>query len=387
MKLLVFAHTPPPLHGQSLAVQSLLDGFGGDRRTAPQRPASSRGIECYHVNSRLSSSLEDVGSGRWQKMLRLAGYCLEAIRVRFRHGPRVLYFVPAAPMRNSLYRDWVVMALCRPFFQRVVFHWEAEGLADWLETNGKPWERRLSQWLLGGVDLSIVLSRSSRSGASKLAPRRIEIVPNGIEDPVPNFAPGSRSRDPRFFRALFLGHCTRGKGLFDAVDGVAGANAALAAAGEARRVTLEVAGLFPDAAERQEFDARLCRPDLALPGGGCAVRYGGFADTDRKRVLFAASDCLLFPTYYYAESLSLVILEAMAWDVPVLTTRWRSIPDIFPEGYPWLVEPKDPEAVARALVELSRTSAGPGLRVHFLKHYTADRYHDRMAEAIGSLDR
>ena len=29
MKLLVFAHTPPPHHGQSYMVQLLLAGFGG----------------------------------------------------------------------------------------------------------------------------------------------------------------------------------------------------------------------------------------------------------------------------------------------------------------------------------------------------------------------
>ena len=30
MKLLVFAHTPPPHHGQSYMVKLMLDGFGGD---------------------------------------------------------------------------------------------------------------------------------------------------------------------------------------------------------------------------------------------------------------------------------------------------------------------------------------------------------------------
>src|SRR5712671_6997716 len=32
MKLLVFAHTPPPHHGQSYMVKLMLDGFGGDQR-------------------------------------------------------------------------------------------------------------------------------------------------------------------------------------------------------------------------------------------------------------------------------------------------------------------------------------------------------------------
>src|SRR6185369_6778012 len=73
MKLLVFAHTPPPHHGQSYMVQLMLEGFGGDRRkrgkgnnraaNSPSTP-SSYDIECYHVNARLSSKLEDIGNLR-----------------------------------------------------------------------------------------------------------------------------------------------------------------------------------------------------------------------------------------------------------------------------------------------------------------------------------
>src|SRR6185436_11686697 len=62
MKLLVFAHIPPPHHGQSYMVQLMLDGFGGDcrkrRDAAAQTPYQ---IECYHVDARVSHNLEDIG--------------------------------------------------------------------------------------------------------------------------------------------------------------------------------------------------------------------------------------------------------------------------------------------------------------------------------------
>ena len=57
MKLLVFAHTPPPHHGQSYMVQLMLQGFGGDARRRPANAGSPRGIDCYHVNARFSRSL------------------------------------------------------------------------------------------------------------------------------------------------------------------------------------------------------------------------------------------------------------------------------------------------------------------------------------------
>src|SRR6185436_2325548 len=65
MKLLVFAHTPPPHHGQSYMVQLMLEGLGGDHRqrkkSDPPRPGDVHGIQCYHVNTRLSKRLEDIG--------------------------------------------------------------------------------------------------------------------------------------------------------------------------------------------------------------------------------------------------------------------------------------------------------------------------------------
>src|SRR5216117_737930 len=140
MKLLVFAHTPPPHHGQSYMVQLMLAGFGGDRRRRRGRgrePAvamtpDERGsfdIECYHVNARLSQKLEDIGILRFGKLFLLLGYCLQAIWCRYRFGVSNFYYVPAPGKRSALYRDWVVMLICRPFFKRVILHWHAAGLA------------------------------------------------------------------------------------------------------------------------------------------------------------------------------------------------------------------------------------------------------------------
>jgi len=66
MKSLVFAHTPPPHHGQSYMVQPMLDGLGVDRRRrapkAQPHAGDVNGIECYYVNTRLSKRLEDIGA-------------------------------------------------------------------------------------------------------------------------------------------------------------------------------------------------------------------------------------------------------------------------------------------------------------------------------------
>ena len=115
-------------------VELLLEGFGGDRRKR-QMPGSRRfgnpfGIECYHVNARFSRTLEDVGEFQGGKIFLILFYCLQAIWCRFRYGVDLFIMFPRRARRVALYRDWLVMLLCRPFFKRVIFHWHAAGLGN-----------------------------------------------------------------------------------------------------------------------------------------------------------------------------------------------------------------------------------------------------------------
>ena len=78
MKLLVFAHVPPPYHGQSYEVERLLNGFGGNHRERNRRatngPPNPFGVECYHVNARYSKTLEDVGEFQGTKIFLILFY-------------------------------------------------------------------------------------------------------------------------------------------------------------------------------------------------------------------------------------------------------------------------------------------------------------------------
>src|SRR3954463_14499864 len=183
MKLLVFAHTPPPHHGQIYMVQLMLQGLGGDcrnrKKAGPgtmQPSASPFDIELYHVNARLSKKLEDIGDLRMGKFGLLLLYCFQAIWCRFRYGVQNFYYIPAPGKPSALYRDWLVMAVCRLFYKRVVLHWHAAGLAKWLEMVVQLRTRSMTYRLMKHVDLSIVLSEYNRADAEKIYSRRIKIV-------------------------------------------------------------------------------------------------------------------------------------------------------------------------------------------------------------------
>lgn len=383
MKLLVFAHVPPPHHGQSQMVQYLVDGF---------RARPDLGIDVVHVDARLSGDLQDVGSARGGKVFQLLKYCGQALSARFRSGVRTLYYIPSPPKRTPLIRDWMVFLLLRPWFRDVVFHWEAAGLGEWLESQARPWERWLSRRLLGKPSLSVVLAETNRRDAKVLSSRQTRVVHNALKDPCPDFdrtlGPRRRARIQELretggdVRVLFLALCSRDKGLFDAMEAVARANASAAArtSGCTLRFRLTVAGAFPDPDLEREF-----REWCAQPGRAGMVTHAGFLSGADKDAVWRAADVFLFPTYYANEGQPVSLIEAMAYGVPAVTTRWRGIPEMLPSGYAGLVEPRDSTAQSEALLAVALGEGGFELRREYERRFTLDRYLEGMASAIRGI--
>jgi glycosyltransferase involved in cell wall biosynthesis len=405
-------------------VQLLLERFGGDARGASAAtPTSADGgeLHCYHVNCRFSDTLEEIGRMRAVKLGRLFKYCAEALWCRWRYGAADFYFVPAPGARAPVARDWLVMLLCRPFFRRRIYHWHAAGLSEWLEKQARPWERVLTRWLLSKPALSLVLSEFGRRDGLYFRSARTEVVPNGIPDPCPKYGAsvhplregraaqraavlaGAAGPGTHLYEILFISLCTREKGLFDTLEAVVLLNRKLAAQGARLRVRLNVAGKFMFEREQAEFEQRAREaPELRWPAtdphAGASdpsptlnsqlstlnslVQYHGFVTGADKERLFRENDCLCFPTSYAAESFGLVLVEAMAFGLEIVTTHWRGIPELLPAGYPGIVAPQSPEQIAAACERLLAAQPATRLREHFLANYTADLYAERIRAAI-----
>jgi glycosyltransferase involved in cell wall biosynthesis len=410
MKLLVFAHVPPPHHGQSYMVQLMLNGFGGDCRKSRNKSGTRNayGIDCYHVDARFSKSLADIGELQIGKVPLILFYCLQAIWCRFRYGVTSFYYVPAPGKSVALYRDWLVLFLCRPFFKEIILHWHAAGLAKWLETSVQIRTRVVTYHAFKQAGLSIVISKYNVADAEKLLPRRIRVVSNGIPDPCPGFResifprrqarfaaraklfaneplnPGDLEKaggDPQVVRVLYLAHCTREKGLFAAAQAVLAANQILSARQSPVRMKLFAAGSFVISEEKTEFDQLLKNPEFNE-----AVNYLGFVSGAEKERALREADLFCFPTRYIGENQPVNLIEAMAFGLPIVTTRWRSLPEMLPPNYPGLVDSQSPEQIAAALIRLMNEKSGETARDNFLGRFTIEGHLENLAKAFHSLE-
>jgi glycosyltransferase involved in cell wall biosynthesis len=358
MKLLVLAQTPPPVHGQSLMVEALV------------RCLPAHGIDLKHVQMRLSRDQTDIGSWRLQKVFETVRSSLLARNIGSLEKRDVLYYVPAPGKRGALYRDLAAMSLCRTRDRKLVLHWHSSGLGEWLRTSATAFERSLAMRALGGADLSIVLSPGLAADAALLSPRRTVVVRNGIEDPGAPSPAEPRDRT----EVLFLGLGSRDKGLIDTIGAVS-----LLEQNRPGKFRLTFAGNFATDLERESFEA-----EKRMHEG--AFRYAGFVNQVQKNVLYASSDVFCFPTRYPNEGQPLSLIEAMAHDKRVITTRWRAIPEMLPSSNIWYVRPDSPSSLA-SMIEAAAASPGPNgaMRQHYLENFTLERHLADLSSALKSL--
>jgi glycosyltransferase involved in cell wall biosynthesis len=187
--------------------------------------------------------------------------------------------------------------------------------------------------------------------------------------------------DATIVNVLFLAHCTREKGVFDAVEGVALANEKSAADKSPLQFLLTLVGAFASEDEEKEL-----RNFIKQRGVQNLVEILGFVSAERKMQALAGADIFCFPTYYLAENQPGNLIEAMAYGLPIVTTRWRSIPEMLPKNYPGLVDPKSPHQVAAALRLMAANDFTGKLRELFLRQFTLEQHLAGMAAAIRSVE-
>jgi glycosyltransferase involved in cell wall biosynthesis len=106
----------------------------------------------------------------------------------------------------------------------------------------------------------------------------------------------------------------------------------------------------------RDYFEKLCQNARDL---GTAFEYAGSPKTHQEKVEFLKTlDVLSVPTVYH-EPKGLYVLEALANGVPVIQPRHGAFPEMLEAtGGGLLVEPGDPEDLARALEELMKDPAG-----------------------------
>jgi glycosyltransferase involved in cell wall biosynthesis len=166
---------------------------------------------------------------------------------------------------------------------------------------------------------------------------------------------------------------TQAKGqhvLIDAVDQLAR---------QGRRVRLRLVGDGPDGPSLRDRAKRLENPSIVV--------FEGAVNQDNIRALYEAADIFCLPSL--AEGIPVVLMEAMAMEIPCVTTHITGIPELIGSGTEGLlVAPSDLEGLVKGLEMLMddavlRERVGKSGRARILKDYDLGRNVEQLAAIFG----
>jgi glycosyltransferase involved in cell wall biosynthesis len=194
------------------------------------------------------------------------------------------------------------------------------------------------------ADFVVCISHFGRSQLMALVSEqhwgKISIVHCGV-DPTA-FSPAPREADGDATEILCVGRLVPVKGQALVIEAVS----ALSKRAIDARATIVGAGPTRDRLEALAADL----------GVSDRIVFTGAVGQDRIRELYAAADVFCLPSF--AEGVPVVLMEAMAMEVPVVTSRIMGIPELVEDGVSGLlVTPGDEGELVAALERLARDPA------------------------------
>lgn len=262
------------------------------------------------------------------------------------------------------YPDGVVATLLGRRYAVPVVITEQAPWGPWLDA--QPLVRRQAVWAAGHAVRHIAISSSVKRSIVETTGEadNVVVIPDGVDGDLFTLRPPAQRGGPG--RILFVGVIRPVKG----VDILLEAMRELLSGGRDVRLTLVGEGHYR--AYRRE-QARLERGVELDADLSSRVEFVGAKPVDELVRLMQASDLLVLPSR--AESLGMVLVEALACGTPVVATRCGGPEDIVTDRVGRLVEPEDPRALAAAIGDVldhAERYEPKVLRAHALERFGID---------------
>ncbi len=235
--------------------------------------------------------------------------------------------------RGSTLRKAILTLLVWMFRKPIILHANGAEFHLFYSEELPQWGRRLLSWVLRRCASFIAVSDSWKNFYTTslgLKAEKVFVLPNPVKLPS-RIPPRTDSNKVNF---LFLGRIGHRKGAFDLIKAFAQLPA------DCRiRASLTMAG------DGEVEQARNLVKSLNLMN---QIAILSWVDSEQRDALLAKADVFILPSYN--EGLSLALLEAMGWGLPVITTPVGGTPELVtPNQDGLLVNPGKVEQLSEAM--------------------------------------
>lgn len=358
-RILFIVPLPPPVYGSTMVCQQIKDSA-----------LINSTFHCDYVNLSTSRQMDEIGKRSAVKLWRMISAFIKTFWLLLIHRYDICY-IAIACRGSGFLKDAPFVLLCKLFRRKMVIHHHNKGMANDVD-------RMPFKWLMPMVYKNakvILLSWYLYFDIEKIVPKEnVMICPNGIvADNLEHIAVGkSENRVPHL---LFLSNLMKSKGVYVLLD----------ACKILKDKGLEFVCDFVGG-ETAEIDSDMFNTEVNRRGLGTHVIYNGRKYSAEKARFFADSDIFIHPTYN--DCFPLVLLEAMQYQLPIVTTNEGGIPDVVQDGVNGIIcERQNAESLAAAI---ERLLINPALRRQmgeagyeiFRQKFTLEKFEHRMCECL-----
>lgn len=354
-RILFVMHMPPPVHGAAMMGAMLHDCM-----------VKQDWLDARFINLSASASVDEIGRRSWKKVLFIFRLLREVRHTLGAWKPDLVYVTPTSCL-PALLKDALVVRAAKRSGCRILLHFHNKGVAS---RSGHWLDDRVYRRFFAGTKV-ILLSERLTPDVEKYVKREdILYCPNGLELPAVR-----RSVSHAVPRLLFLSNLLPGKGVVDLLD---------ACRLLKRRNTSFLCRFV--GAPSGSISAETFRKMVEERGLEGIVLYEGPLYGNAKLEALGEADMLVHPTR--EDCFPLVILEAMAAGLPVVSTREGAIPDEVEDGITGILCDKgNPEALADAIETLLqdntvRERMGAAGRIRYETYFTRGQFEKRMIEIL-----
>lgn len=356
-RLLIVGQTPPPWHGQAVATKMLVDGQWST-------------WEVDSVRMAFSDDLESVGRFKVGKVFHLFSQVREIRAKLKKHPGTVLLYPPASASWLPFLRDVFILARVRKFARGTAFIFHASGLAEF--SQGSPLRRFLAEKVYGGADLALEVAQARLSPGKTFGAKTMTWCPCSAEVPAfspDDFSPGKPQR------ILFVGSLMEGKGIMEILK-----TAAIFKSRGDSGISFEIVGRWASADFEKE-----CLAFVEEAGIGNLVHFRGQLTGEDKSAAFRQASLFFFPSHYSSEASPIVLMEALGFGLPIVSTEWAGIPALVGDCQAVTLCPvRKPESFADAIV--ARLGSDLSIRIiardFYEKRFTPEQFIARVEEGL-----
>ena len=356
-KILFIVPLPPPVHGSTVMCKYIKDS-----------QLINDEFDCDYVNLSVSRNMEEVHRFMWVKIWR---FIYEYIYVFFKllsHKYDLCYI--AISFHKGLLKDAPFVFLCKLFRRKVVIHLHGKGVSEDAKNGFYRWLLRNTLKNTKVIMLSWLLYPDVKQFVKR---EDVSICPNGI--PVANLE--YKERNNPIPRILFLSNLIVSKGVIVLLDALE------ILKDKGYSFVCDFVG-----GETNEIDGKRFAEEVNKRGLKQLVVYHGKKYGKDKDSLFTNGDIFVFPTFYNNECFPLVLLEAMAYYLPIVTTNEGAIPDEVTDVENGLIgEQKNPLSIADCIEKLlcdeeMRKEMGKNGHQKLIEHFTIDVYESNIRNIL-----